>query len=78
EMTQFKVPFLEPESEEIHEEHVDIEGEELKDNREDSEDFKGDDRKSSDSKANSLVDMLPSSFVKDAIEQLEEIMEVSS
>ncbi|GCC16851.1 hypothetical protein chiPu_0021443 [Chiloscyllium punctatum] len=75
---QFKVSFLEPESEEIHEEHVGIKGEEFKDNREDSEDFKGDGRKSSDSKASPLVDMLLSSFVNDAIEQLEEIMEVSS
>ncbi|XP_060686058.1 centrosome-associated protein 350 isoform X4 [Hemiscyllium ocellatum] len=70
---QFKVPFLEPESEEIHDEHVDIKGEEPKNNREDSEDFKGDDLKSSDSKANSLVDVILSSFVKDTVEQLQEI-----
>ncbi|XP_072429498.1 centrosome-associated protein 350 isoform X2 [Chiloscyllium punctatum] len=70
---QFKVPFLEPESEEIHEEHVDIKREEPKDNHEDSKDFKGDVLKSSDSKANSLVDIILSSFVKDTVEQLQEI-----
>ncbi|XP_048457867.1 centrosome-associated protein 350 isoform X2 [Rhincodon typus] len=70
---QFKVPFLKPESKEIHEEHECINEAEPKDNREDSEDFKGDELKSNDSKANSLVDMILSSFVKDTIKQLQEI-----
>ncbi|XP_059503699.1 centrosome-associated protein 350 isoform X3 [Stegostoma tigrinum] len=70
---QFKVPFLAPESKEIHEEHECINKAEPKDNNEDGEDFKGDELKSNDSKANSLIDMILSSFVKDTVKQFQEI-----
>ncbi|XP_078417608.1 centrosome-associated protein 350 isoform X2 [Cetorhinus maximus] len=70
---QIRIPNLKPESEEIYEESEDFKGEEVKNHHEDSEDYKGDDLKSNETKASSLADIILSSYVKDTVNQLQQL-----
>uniref|UniRef100_UPI00398EA7E5 centrosome-associated protein 350 isoform X2 n=1 Tax=Pristiophorus japonicus TaxID=55135 RepID=UPI00398EA7E5 len=70
---QLRAPYLRPDSEELHEEGEGFKGEKPEDNHEDSEDFKEEELKDNETKASSLADNILSSFIEDAVKQLQQI-----